>query len=66
MIPTHALVISVGHWEANDACFIWMPQGVTCCFLDAGCFFLRLVHELFLALQQIFMAGGGIELLWIC
>ena len=20
MIPTHALVISVGHWEANGAC----------------------------------------------
>jgi hypothetical protein len=30
MILTYALVISVGHWEANGACFICQLQGVTC------------------------------------
>ena len=30
MILTYALVISVGRWEANGACFISQLQGVTC------------------------------------
>ena len=47
MIPTHALVISVGHWEANDACFIWMPQGVTCCCLDAVLHLMLYADKLF-------------------
>ena len=38
MILTDALVISVGHWEANDACYVLELRGVTCGFLDAlGC-----------------------------
>ena len=51
MIPTHALVISVGHWEANDACFIWMPQGVTCRNLDAVLLLMLFVDKLFLTRQ---------------